>query len=181
VTVVVQLQKQLTKPGHLRHVVGHGTILHLNTRTRDNVLMLRGPGDKVVIQEHHVARSGPASVGTTNPVNVSVDDVFRRRGVTKKQVVIEGALEVVEDALCGSEMLLMRVVHVKAHLLDCVTNVKPGEGELLESLGQVTVGSWIADRGSRDEGDLGLIVHRHGAGLAVAHASALKDIPSILA
>jgi hypothetical protein len=42
------------------------------------------------------------------------------------------------------------------------------------------VGSWVADRRSHIGGDLGLSVDRRGAGLAVAHASTLKDVPSIL-
>jgi hypothetical protein len=35
--------------------------------------------------------------------------------------------------------------------------------------------------GAHVRGDLGLIVDRRGAGFAVAHASTLKDVPSILA
>jgi hypothetical protein len=71
---VVQLHKQLTKPTRLCHVVGHGTVLHLNARTRDDILMLRGLGGEVVTQEHLVAQSGPTSVGTTGPISISVDD-----------------------------------------------------------------------------------------------------------
>jgi hypothetical protein len=56
--------------------------------------MLRGPGDEIVTQKHHVAPSGPVSVGTTSPVNISVDDEVRCRGVAKKQAEVEGALEV---------------------------------------------------------------------------------------
>jgi hypothetical protein len=52
----------------------------------DVVLALQEPGDKVVAQEHRVARSGPTSVGTTRPV--SVDDELRRRDTMKKQVVV---------------------------------------------------------------------------------------------
>jgi hypothetical protein len=48
--------------------------------------------------------------------------------------MVEGALEVLKDALCDCEMELTRVVHVEAHLLDRVSNVGPGEGEVLESL-----------------------------------------------
>jgi hypothetical protein len=48
--------------------------------------------------------------------------------------VVEGALEVPEVALCGHEMGLTRVVHVEAHLLDHVGDVRPSEGEVLESL-----------------------------------------------
>jgi hypothetical protein len=46
--------------------------------------------------------------------------------VTKKQVVVEGALEVAEDALRSSEMGLTRFVLVKPHLLDYV-DARPRE------------------------------------------------------
>jgi hypothetical protein len=36
------------------------------------------------------------------------------------------------------------------------------------------VGSRVTDRGTHVGGELCLSVHRHGAGLAVTHASALK-------
>jgi hypothetical protein len=53
--------------------------------------------------------------------------------------VVEGALEVVEDALHNSDMGLLRVIHVKAHLLDHV-DVRRCEGEVLESPGTPTKG-----------------------------------------
>jgi hypothetical protein len=63
-----------------------------------DVLMLRGPGDEVVTEEHRIARSGLASVGTTGLVSISVDDEVRRRGAVKKQAVVEGTLHVLNDA-----------------------------------------------------------------------------------
>jgi hypothetical protein len=60
------------------------------------------------------------SVGITNIVSVSVDNVLRCRCAAKKQTVVEGALKVVEDTLCSHKMGLTWVVHVGAHLLDCV-------------------------------------------------------------
>jgi hypothetical protein len=74
-----------------------------------------------------------------------------------------------------------RVVHVEADLLDRVGNVGPGEGEVLESLIQAAVGSRVVDGGPYVRGDLGPSVDRRGVGLAVAHASMLKDVSSILA
>jgi hypothetical protein len=38
-----------------------------------------------------------------------------------------GLLETMKDVLRSSEMGLTRVMHVKAHLLDCVGDVRPGE------------------------------------------------------
>jgi hypothetical protein len=84
----------------------------------------------------------------------------------KKQVVVEGTLEVPEDALHNCEMRLTRVVHVEEHLLDRVGNVKSGEGEILESPSQAVVGSRVADGCPHVGGDLGLSVDRRGAGFA---------------
>jgi hypothetical protein len=100
----VQLHKQLMKPTRLCHVIGHNAVLHLSARTGDGVLTLRVPGDVVVTQEHCVARSGPTSVRTIGPVSISADIEVRRRGTTKKQAVVEGALEVSKDVLHDREM-----------------------------------------------------------------------------
>jgi cobyric acid synthase len=53
--------------------------------------------------------------------------------VTKKVVVVEGALEIAEDAFRNCEIGLMRVVHVEARLLDHVGDVEFGNCEVLES------------------------------------------------
>jgi hypothetical protein len=69
--------------------------------------------------------------------------------------VVEGALEVPKDVLRSHEIGLTRVVHVEAHLLDRVGNVGPSEGEVLESPGQATIGSWVTDEGPHVKRDLG--------------------------
>jgi hypothetical protein len=69
-------------------------------------------------------------------------------------------------------------VHLEAHLLNCIRDDRPSEGEVLESPGQVVVSSQVTDWGTHVRGDLGLSVDRYGA---VAHDSVLKDIPSVLA
>jgi hypothetical protein len=86
---VVQLHKPLMKPAHLHHVVGHDVVPHLSAQTGDDILMLRGPGDEVVAQEHRVARSGSTSVETTSLVSISVDDEVWRRGAMKKHAMME--------------------------------------------------------------------------------------------
>jgi hypothetical protein len=58
VTGAVELHKQVMKPTRLCYAAGHGAILRLSARTRDDVLTLRGPGYEVATQEHRVARSG---------------------------------------------------------------------------------------------------------------------------
>jgi hypothetical protein len=81
------------------------------------------------------------SVGRTGPVSITVDDEVRRRGTSKKQAVVEGALEVSKDALHGHEMGFTGVMHVEAQLLDRIANVGHAEGEVLESPSQAAVGS----------------------------------------
>jgi hypothetical protein len=81
--------------------------------------------------KHRVAQSGSTSVKTTRLVRISVDDELRHRPVSKKQIVVEGAIEVAEDALYNRDMGLTGVVHVEAHLLDRIGDVKPDEGEVL--------------------------------------------------
>jgi hypothetical protein len=58
--------------------------------------------------------------------------------------VVNGALEVAEDALHNCEMGLTRAVHVMTHLLDRVGDIRPG---VLESPDQAMVGNRVADRG----------------------------------
>jgi hypothetical protein len=65
--------------------------------------------------------------------------------------MVEGDLDVLKDAFRGREMGLMGVVHMEAHLLDRVGNIRPGEGEVLESPSQAVVGSRVADRGPMSE------------------------------
>jgi hypothetical protein len=83
----VHLLKKLMESTCLRHVVDHDAVLCLNTL--NGRLVLRRPGGEVVAMEHRVARSGPASVGTTHLVSISVEDGLGHRAVMK--VVVEGA------------------------------------------------------------------------------------------
>jgi hypothetical protein len=53
----------------------------------------------------------------------------------KKRVMVEDAPEVAEGALCSSDMGLMGIVHVKAHIPNCVGDVRPGDGEVLKGPG----------------------------------------------
>jgi hypothetical protein len=71
---VVQLNNQLMNPARPCHAVSHGAVLCINAQTRDDVLAHRGPGDMVVTQKHRIARSRPASIGTTDPISASAHD-----------------------------------------------------------------------------------------------------------
>jgi hypothetical protein len=57
------------------------------------------------------------------------------------------------------------------HTWDDVGDVRPSKGEVPS---QAAVHSWVTDGGAHVRGDLGLSVDRRGAGLAIAHASAMN-------
>ena len=78
-------------------------------------------------------------------------------------------------------MGLPRGVHMEAHLLGGVGDVGPGEGEVLERVGQASIGHSVCDRGPVVLRELRLSVDRRGVGLAVGHASPLQDANGILA
>jgi hypothetical protein len=54
-------------------------------------------------------------------------------------------VEVAKNLIHNGEVWLPLGVHVKAHLLDCVRDVGPGEGEVLESPGGAPIGYRVAD------------------------------------
>jgi hypothetical protein len=64
---VVQVHKQLTKPAHLCHVIGHSALLRLNARTGDDVMSLQGPGDEAITQKARLS-----------PRNTAYPEVDRR-------------------------------------------------------------------------------------------------------
>ena len=70
---------------------------------------------------------------------------------------------------------------MQAHLLDGVSDVGPGEREVLERAGEAPVGRRVGDRRPVVLRELRLSVDRRGAGLVVGHASPLQDVNGVLA
>ena len=89
----MKLSQELSKPGSLRHAVGDSPVLCLSTGAGDNRLPLGRPGDKVAAQEDGVAGGGPASVRTTSPVSVGVDDKLGGGRPVEEQAVVNRASE----------------------------------------------------------------------------------------
>jgi hypothetical protein len=61
--------------------------------------------------------------------------------------VVEGAPEVAQNPLESGEVGLPWCVHMKAHLLNDVGDVWPGEGEVLERVCQAPVRRCVGNRG----------------------------------
>jgi hypothetical protein len=95
--------------------------------------------------------------------------------------VVEGAAEVAQDPLESGEMGLPWGVHMEAHLLDGVGDVRPRESEVLERSCQAPVRCRVCYQGPVVLKELRLSVNRRGAGLAVGHVSPLQNVGGVLA
>jgi hypothetical protein len=71
-------------------------------------------------------------------------------------------------------------VHMKAHLLNGVGDVWPGESKVLERACQAPVTRRVGDWGPVILRELRFSVNRSGAGLAVGHASPLQNVNGVL-
>src|SRR6185437_60580 len=71
-------------------------------------------------------------------------------------------------------------MHMETDLLNSVGEVRPGEGEVLQSASQTPVGSKISHRIIQISRQLRLSVDRSGAGLAISHPSPLQNIECVL-
>ena len=71
-------------------------------------------------------------------------------------------------------------MHMETDLLNNVGEVRPDEGEVLQSAGQTPVGSRISHRITQSSRQLRLSVDWSGAGLAISHPSLLQNIEGVL-
>jgi hypothetical protein len=69
---------------------------------------------------------------------------------------------------------------MKAHLLDGIGNVGPGEGEVLEGTHKAAISSGISNRRAGISWYFCTSVNWSGARLAIAHAMASKYVQNVL-
>ena len=69
---------------------------------------------------------------------------------------------------------------MKTDLLDCICEVRPSEGEVLQGTSKTPVGSRISHGITQISRQFRLSVDRSGAGLAISHPSPLQNIKCIL-
>ncbi|WVZ57958.1 hypothetical protein U9M48_008285 [Paspalum notatum var. saurae] len=71
-------------------------------------------------------------------------------------------------------------MHMKENLLNCICDIRPGEGEIFQGTSKTPVDSRISNWGAHILGQLGLGVDRGGIGVAISHPRSLQDIESVL-
>ena len=71
-------------------------------------------------------------------------------------------------------------MHMETDLLDSVGEVRPGEGEVLQSTSQTPVGSRISHQITQISRQLRLSIDRSGAWLTISHPNPLQNVECIL-
>jgi len=84
---------------------------------------------------------------------------------------VKSALDVAENALQSSQMRFPRIMHMKANLLDGVGDVRPSEGQVLESTSKTPKLRGISNWGAICSRDLGVRIHWSQTRLAIRHMS----------
>jgi hypothetical protein len=75
---VTKLKKQLMQPSSFSNTICHNTIFSFGTRSGDRMLTLGRPGHQVMPEKYYIARSRSASVKTSGPVGIRVNNKIRR-------------------------------------------------------------------------------------------------------
>jgi len=57
----------------------------------------------------------------------------------KEQVVVDSAPEVAEETLESSEVGFLWIMHMETELLNCIGDVRPGEGKVLKGTNKTSV------------------------------------------
>jgi hypothetical protein len=127
-----KLLKKLAQPGSLGNSIGHCAILSLGAGSRDSRLTLGRPRDEVVAKKHSIARGGLARIWTTGPISISIDHRIQSGGWSQQETQIKSALEIAQDALQCHQVRFPGNMHVKTDLLDSISNIWPGESQVLQ-------------------------------------------------
>jgi len=145
----VELSEELSEPGSLSHAVSNSAVLRLGTGAGDDRLALGRPGHQVAAEEDGVAGGGAASVWTPDPVDVSVDDELGGgQPSVKEEAEVDGAAEVAKVPLESGEVWLPGIMHVETYLLNCIADVRPGEGEVPKCTSKTPICSGIGHWGA---------------------------------
>jgi len=177
---MVKFLEQLPQPSGFSDAVGNSPVLYLGAGPRDSGLPLGGPGDQAAPEEDGVAGGGAAGVRAAGPISVGVDTELCWGCSGNDQTMAEGALKIAKDPLGSDKVSFPRIMHMKAHLLDGIGNVGPGEGEVLEGTHKAAISSGISNRRAGISWYLCTSVNWSGARLAVTHAMASKYVQSVL-
>jgi hypothetical protein len=146
---------------------------------RETVLALGRPRYEVVTKKDDITIGGPLGVWTTCPISINIHHKFNSSGMSKKTDV-RGTLEVTKNALENIHVGLPGVMHMKAHLLDCISDVRASENEVLQCSSQTPVMSRVTEWCIEGTENLGRCVYQSVAGFTIHQACPTNDLLCIL-
>jgi hypothetical protein len=94
--------------------------------------------------------------------------------------MVNSTLEITKDPFGSNKVNLPRAVHVETRLLDCISNVRPGECQVLKRAYKATVVCRISKRRTFISRYFGTCIHWSGTRFATTHAMAGQNVQSIL-
>jgi hypothetical protein len=86
--------------------------------------------DEVVSQEYNVAGRRASCVRVAIPVSIGVDNKLGWCESPKEKIEVDGAAKVVKNLPDNNEVWLLRIMHMKAHLLNNIGDIWPSESEV---------------------------------------------------
>jgi hypothetical protein len=178
---MMNLLEQLSQPNDFSNAVCNSPIFSLGAGPGDGGLPLGRPGDQAVPEENCIAGGGATGVRAASPISVSVHTKLCWGCAGDDQSMTERALEIAKNPFGSNKMNFTRGMHMKAYLLNSISNVRPGEREVLEGAHQAAVAGGVSNRMAGISRNLCTSVNWGGAGFAIAHAMASEDVHYVLA
>ena len=93
---------------------------------------------------------------------------------------VHGAADILKDPLHRGLVSVAWSMHMEAHLLNSILQLRPGESEVLESTNNGPVERSIRGRRTISGRELGLRIDRRSRGFAVKHPGAVKELTGVL-
>lgn len=83
----------------------------------------------------------------------------------------DSSLKIPENPLNSSQVRFSRIMHVKAHLLNSISNIWAVKSKILEGSSKTAIVCRISDRGTIISRNFGVSVNWCATRLAISHAS----------
>lgn len=144
----MKFMEKLVEPSDLSNGVGDGAVLGLGTGARYCMLAFRRPGHQVVTEEDSIAGCGAASIRTTSPVGVRIDDEVCSGRTLNVEAQVQCTPKIAQNPFESTEMWLTRVMHMKTYLLDSIGDIWASEGEVLKCASETAKVGWVSNWGT---------------------------------
>ena len=96
------------------------------------------------------------------------------------QAMAESSLKIAENPLNSRQVRFARIMHVKAYLLNSISNVWSCESKVLQGSCKTAIVGRISDRSTFSSRNFSMSVHRRATQFAIHHTSMFEDVNGVL-